>query len=150
MSLPNALSKCYIQVSHNIHCLIIVAFTLCDLEALNRVQKRMLMTKPLNNSICGILRGCFKVPLYSVFAIQAQDMTSQVLYLRYNACDVIVYVRSQTLYLRYSAYDVIVYVRSQTLYLRYSACGIILETKVTFMMESKTGFEISTKVTCQS
>ena len=49
-----------------------------------------------------------------VFAIQAQDMTSQVLYLRYSACD------------------------------------IILETKVTFMIESKTGFEISTKVTCQS
>ena len=48
-----------------------------------------------------------------VFAIQAQDMTSQVLYLRYSACD------------------------------------IILETKVTFMMESKTGFEISTKVICQ-
>ena len=67
---------------------------------------------------CGILRGRFKVPLYSVFAVQAQDMTSQALYLRY------------------SAYDVIVYVRSQTLYLRYSACGIILETKVTFMMES--------------
>ena len=81
---------------------------------------------------CGILRGCFKVPLYSVFAIQAQDMTSQALYLRY------------------SAYDVIVYVRSQALYLRYSACDIILETKVTFMMESKTGFEINTKVTCQS
>ena len=54
------------------------------------------------------------------------------------------------LHLRYSAYDVIVYVRSQALYLRYSACDIILETKVTFMMESKTGFEISTKVTCQS
>ena len=82
--------------------------------------------------LCGILRGRFKVSLYSVFAIHAQDMTSQALYLRY------------------SAYDVIVYVRSQTLHLRYSACGLILETKVTFMMESKTGFEISTKVTCQS
>ena len=81
----------------------------------------------MNNVSCGFLRGCFKVPLYTVFAIQAQDM-----------------------YLRYSAYDTIVYVRSQALYLRYSACGIILETKVTCMMESKTGFEISTKVTCQS
>ena len=46
------------------------------------------------------------------------------------------------LYLRYSAYDAIVYVRSQALYLRYSTCDIILETKVTFMVESKTGFEI--------
>ena len=81
------------------------------------------------NSPCGILRGRFKVPLYSIFAIHAQDMTSQALYLKY------------------SAYDVIVYVRSQTLYLRYSACGIILETKVTFMMESKTSFDIGTKFT---
>ena len=68
-----------------------------------------------------------------------------LLYLRYSAYDAIVYVRSQALYLRYSAYDAIVYVRSQALYLRYSTCDIILETKVTFMVESKTGFEISTK-----
>ena len=61
-------------------------------------------------AICGFLHGLFKVLLYSVFAIQVQDMTSQALYLRY------------------SAYDVIVYVRSQALYLRYSACDIILET----------------------
>ena len=98
----------------------------------NSVVWGSLRLAPITRGICGILRGRFKVPLYSVFAIQAQDMTSQALYLRYGA------------------YDVIVNMRSQTLYLRYSACGIILETKVTFMMESKTGFEISTKVTCQS
>ena len=38
---------------------------------------------------CGFLCGRFKVPLYSVFAIQAQDMTSQALYLRYIAYDVL-------------------------------------------------------------
>ena len=57
---------------------------------------------------CGFLRGRFKVPLYTIFATQAQDMTSQVLYLRHSAHDAIVYVRSQALYLRYSACDAIV------------------------------------------
>ena len=44
-----------------------------------------------------LLRGRFKVPLYTIFATQAQDMTSQVLYLRHSVHDAIVYVRSQSL-----------------------------------------------------